>query len=142
MPTGGDRQAEHTKLKTEILLDLGGRGNVMVENTPNGLFRSVRGSRVVRIGAPGMPDIRGLVHVLQSRHTPRFAVALAVEVKTGRGTLRKNQQKWRSRFISCGGLYILARRVEDVHIVIGPPGSVFSVTQFEEAINAQSPSDP
>ena len=145
MPIGGNQQAKHGSLKDQILIDLGSRANVMIENTPNGLFRSVHGNRVVRIGHAGMPDIRGAIstsvtHPDSGHWFMTAAVALAVEVKTGRGVLRKDQRKWRDRFISCGGLYILALRVEDVHTVVGPPGSTFNLTQLEEALNAQSTS--
>ena len=130
---GGDRQEEHSRLKEKILLDLGGRANVLVENSPNGKWRSLYGNRVVTIGYPGAPDIRGMVSFSDSGLI--LAISLAVEVKTGSGRLRKNQRRWRDRFISLGGLYILARRVEDVHSVIGPPGSTLSRTQICEAIH-------
>lgn len=138
MATGGNQQARHGELKNEILIDLGSRENVLIENTPNGLFRSVKGGRVVRIGRQGMPDIRGTIRL----DRPRCGVMIAVEVKTGRGRLTKPQRKWMERFTSLGGLYILARKVDDIHAVIGPPGSIFTLTQMERHFDAKSTSNP
>lgn len=139
MATGEDGKWTHSELKDAVLIDLGERSNVLIENTPNGKFRVLHGHRVVHIGREGMPDLRGVISVTDTGL--RFAAALAVEIKTGSGRLRPPQRKWRARFVSLGGLYILARRVEDVRAVIGPTGSSFTLTQLKEALNAQSAGD-
>ena len=95
--------AEHMRLKNEILLYLSSSG-VFVWNNPTGKFYTHTGA-VVSIGIKGAPDILGVC---------RNGCALAIEVKTGAGRLSQEQVNWRKRFTQSGGIYVLARRVEDV----------------------------
>jgi hypothetical protein len=64
----------------------------------------VRG-QLVRFGLPGMADIMGLI---------KGGRALAIEVKTATGRQREAQKTFERVFTEWGGLYILARSVDDV----------------------------
>lgn len=62
--------------------------------------------RLVRFGTPGAADIQGII-----RPTGRF---LAIECKSAAGKQREEQVKWQRMVEEHGGLYVLARGVEDV----------------------------
>lgn len=53
---------------------------------------------------PGTPDLLIL----------RWGQQAVAEVKTKRGELSAVQKEWRDRWLAEGGLYIVARRAEDV----------------------------
>lgn len=91
--------------------------------------------RPVKVGTPGMPDILGWwtreftevwtvnpdgFNPVERREARRWARMFAIEVKTEEGRLRPEQEQWRDVFIRAGGLYVLARRVEDVLIPFDP----------------------
>ena len=67
------------------------------------------GGRVVRFGLPGTPDILG---TYQGR-------AIGIEVKSATGRQRPEQKLWQAQFERAGGLYILARSVDDVRQALG-----------------------
>jgi hypothetical protein len=119
-PRKANRQVEHDRLKADILCYLGARSDVLVENTPTGRYIQPNGGWIT-IGAPGRPDIRGVWRILIARSpTTRYAgLAFAVEVKTGGGDLEAHQRRWRNRFQDLGGLYVLARSLDDVQSVFG-----------------------
>lgn len=70
--------------------------------------------RLVRFGTPGAADIQGII-----RPTGRF---LAIECKSTTGAARENQKKWRKMVEDHGGLYILARSVEEVDAALAREG--------------------
>lgn len=108
-----DQHVAHSALVNEILLYLGGREDVLVKRVIVGKFRRIKGDPTVySIGTPGEPDMQGTWLVRGGRMP--VGRSFAIEVKTGKATLSKAQQRWRSRFQNVGGLYILARSLEDV----------------------------
>lgn len=108
--------AEHDKLKRDILITLGCRPDVLVENSPTGKFRHIYRKEVIAIGASGRPDITGTrkLPIVTGNGVQYTGQSFAVEVKTGSAKLSTQQKRWRDRFESLGGLYVLARSVEDV----------------------------
>ena len=59
----------------------------------------------------GLPDIMGfMVHPVHG-----VPVAFFIEVKTGSGRLKQNQKDIRDELIQCGGWYIEAHSLDDVH---------------------------
>lgn len=72
------------------------------------------GTRMVRYGIPGQADIFACMH-------GRF---VAIEVKTATGRQSKAQQQWQQNVERAGGIYILARSVEDVRVRLEREGVV------------------
>lgn len=66
------------------------------------------GDRHIRFGLPGSADILAVWR-------GRF---LAVEVKAARGKQSPKQQAFERRVVGAGGLYVLARSVDDVRAVL------------------------
>ncbi|HEY0140391.1 MAG TPA: hypothetical protein VGF48_05810 [Thermoanaerobaculia bacterium] len=77
------------------------RQNNIPTPLPNGGYRPV--------ATPGLPDI---VVVLGGRH-------VGIEVKSRRGIQSPAQQEFERKLRAAGGVYILARSVEDVERAIG-----------------------
>jgi hypothetical protein len=113
---GGSNQAAHDALKNNILVWLGQWPDILVENNPTGRFQHLYRKAVITVGAPGRPDITGVwsVPIDTSLGKRYFALAFAVEVKTGDGRLGPKQRRWRQRFEDLGGHYVLARSLDDV----------------------------
>lgn len=111
-----------------MLINLGGRENVMVWNAPTGLFE-VNG-RKVNVGPKGRADIQGIIRLAVSpQNRLRAGLAFAVEIKTGSGKLKPEQKRWRDRFVELGGLYLVVRDIATVD-------QVFSSRFFMEAFAA------
>lgn len=68
--------------------------------------------RLIRFGLPGSADILGLIGP-----EGRF---LAIECKTQRGRQTEQQRKFQAMVERHGGLYVLARKAEDVDNALGP----------------------
>jgi hypothetical protein len=64
------------------------------------------GERSVRFGVPGQADISGLMLPDGRR--------LEVECKTAKGRQSEDQKRWERMITAMGGLYVLARSLEDV----------------------------
>ena len=88
---------------------------------PGARLVELRNPRPVKFGIPnsgGGPDLLGW-KVNEIEGTPH-AIAMAVEVKTGRARRAKNQQNFAKVFSQCGGIYLLVRgneaswRIEEV----------------------------
>lgn len=75
---------------------------------------SMHDERFTRYGIPGQADILGALD-------GRF---VAIEVKTRTGPQSASQKQWQVNFERGGGLYILARSVEDVKNVLKENGLV------------------
>jgi hypothetical protein len=91
----------HTDLVNEILLQVSPLGLFWKNNT--GVLRD-RDDRPVKYGLPGSSDILGCVK-------GRF---IGIEAKVGRDRQRENQSFFALAVRNAGGLYILARSVDDV----------------------------
>ena len=97
------RKREETALIAHIMVAVTAIPESLWERMNTGASQSATG-RVVRFGIPGGPDIRG---VLRGR-------AVAIECKTATGRLSTAQRIWQQAFLDAGGLYILARSLDDV----------------------------
>jgi len=76
-----------------------------VARVNNGSFKTERGGYVKSTDVAGFPDIIGIS--VGGR-------ALAVECKSEKGRLSKSQEIFKSTWIARGGIYILARSIEDL----------------------------
>lgn len=93
----------HTKLVGEILVAASALPATMVWKNNTGKLPLPGGGMIV-FGLKGSADILGA-----SRGHP-----IAIEAKTGTGRQRDQQVKFQRAWEAAGGLYILARSVEDV----------------------------
>lgn len=91
----------HGDLLNAILLEMSPFGLFWKNNT--GVLKDKDG-RPVRYGLPGSSDILGCANA-------RF---IGIEVKVGRDKQRQNQSDFATAVRNAGGIYILARSVEDV----------------------------
>jgi hypothetical protein len=99
--------ASEAAIQQEIRLALGQRQDIMMFRINVGKFRPIDGgARVIQSAPEGTPDLLGVI-------TP--GRAFAIEVKTEKGKQRLAQAAWQSAWEKRGGIYILARSVEDVY---------------------------
>ena len=77
----------------------------LVARINNGAFETKRGGFVRCTDVPGIADIMGITF---------DGKALAVECKSEKGRLSVNQMEFRDEWIARGGVYALARSVEDL----------------------------
>lgn len=89
-----------------VLKYLGTYPGVMVWRNNVGVAKD-RTGQAIRFGVPGSADVLGIL-------APHGRM-IGVECKSAVGRLRPDQIRWRDAFESRGGLYILARRVEDIY---------------------------
>lgn len=103
-----------TDLKNEILLELGQRPDVYIQNTPCGVFRALDSERRVRIGNPGQSDLYAVVAVTITPDMVGQTVGVAwfPEVKTARGSQQDNQKLFAHAVTRRGAEYSLIRSVE------------------------------
>lgn len=90
-------------IQAEILLAIGRMPGAIFWRNNTGSLPS-RTGRVVKFGLVGSPDIIGC-------HRGRF---VGIEVKSSTGKQREAQINFQRAFERSGGLYILARAVDDV----------------------------
>lgn len=98
-------------LVAQILLAYGARDGLRIWRVNVGVARDQRGA-VVRFGLRGMADIQGVL-APSGRH-------VSIECKSAIGRQTKEQSAWQRMIESLGGIYILARTVEDVAATLGP----------------------
>lgn len=77
----------------------------LVARINNGAFETKRGGWVRCTDIPGITDIMGAT---------REGRALAVECKSLKGKLSKSQEIFRAAWIARGGVYVLAKSIEDL----------------------------
>lgn len=107
--TGRNQHTAHNELKERTLLAIGARDDLLVWNAPAGLFRTLRGNGVVRVGLTGQADVMGVWrHPLHG-----IGQTVAFEMKTGAGRLSPEQRLWRDQFEARGGLYVPVRNPQD-----------------------------
>lgn len=56
----------------------------------------------------GVPDIIGVAN----------GIFIGIEVKTASGKMLESQKIFRQKFVECGGIYIVARSVDDVKEIL------------------------
>lgn len=91
----------HGDLTRSILIELSPHGIAWANQT--GALKDATG-RLVRYGLPGSSDILGCIK-------GRF---IGIEVKVGRDRQRTNQADFAAAVERAGGIYILARSIDDV----------------------------
>jgi hypothetical protein len=93
-----------TALVNAILLEFGARHDLRLWRQNTGAARTQTGA-LVRFGIPGQADISGILS--DGRR-------IEIECKSTHGRLTKEQKAWRAMIERFGGLYVLARSVDDV----------------------------
>lgn len=95
-------------IQQNIRLALGMRDDIFMFRINVGVFRPLHGdqNRAIRSAPDGTPDLLGVM-------AP--GKAFAIEVKAGRGQQRDAQKNWQKAWEKRGGIYILARSVDDVY---------------------------
>lgn len=87
----------------------------MVWNNPTGVARALQPPhQVIRYGLPGSPDIIGVACLPCPHCGQPVGRALGVEVKTPGGRQSPEQRAFAAAWQRRGGVYILAREVDDV----------------------------
>lgn len=98
-------------LQQEIRLALGQRDDIMMFRINVGKFRPIEGEqkRVIQSAPEGTPDLIGVL--------ARGSVgqAFGIEVKAAKGRQREAQALWQAAWERRGGIYILARSLDDVY---------------------------
>jgi len=77
----------------------------LVARINNGVFKTERGRYVKSTDIPGASDIMGIT--IDGK-------GLAVECKSEKGRLSKSQEIFKAAWIARGGIYVLARGIEDL----------------------------
>lgn len=90
-------------IQNEIIRTFGTRPDMRIWRNNAGAMRA--GRSFIRFGVPGQADLTGILHNGQR---------LEIEVKTDTGRQSKEQQQYQRIIERFGGIYILARSVEDV----------------------------
>lgn len=108
-------KAEKT-IQWEILSAYGVHPRLRIARVNTGMAYPPHSKRLVKFGVPGTADIVGLI-----APTGRM---LMVEVKTATGTQSEAQKVMQRIVTAFGGLYVVARSVEDVDAALAPLGIV------------------
>ena len=132
--TAPARKLTHAQLRAGILAEFGSRDDLLLWPNSVGVAITPDLRRVVRYGTPGSADILGVWRQkywsaetinpdgfcpVERKWNHVVGQAIAIEVKVGRDVQSKKQKAWQSAFEAMGGIYILARSVEDVAVLIG-----------------------
>jgi hypothetical protein len=96
------------QIQNLILLTFGTRHDCRVWRANCGVARI--GPRVVRFGVPGQADLTGILP---------GGLRLEIEVKTTTGRQTPEQRAYQRIIERFGGVYVLARSVDDVWAAIG-----------------------
>jgi hypothetical protein len=95
-------------IQQNIRLALGQRDDIFMFRINVGVFRPMRGeqARAIRSAPDGTPDLLGV---------KAHGQAFGIEVKASKGRQSQAQKNWQRAWEKRGGIYILARSVEDVY---------------------------
>jgi hypothetical protein len=98
-----------TPIQQRILEALGCREYCRVWRRNVGAIRSDKG-RLIRFGQTGEADIQGILL--------GAGRMIAIEVKSSKGVLSRDQEAWGAMIRRFGGLYIVARSVEEAVLAV------------------------
>lgn len=93
----------------DILVEFGSRPDLRMWRANVGVART-RTGQFVKFGVPGQADISGILWPHGRR--------LEIETKSATGRQREAQRAWQAMIERMGGLYILARSLDDVRAAI------------------------
>lgn len=96
-------------IQSEIHRVIGSRADVRLWRRNIGAARDPRTYRLIRFGFPGQADLSGIW-----RRPDGAGIRLEIEVKGPRGRLTDKQRQFGEMIDRLGGVYIVARSVEDV----------------------------
>ena len=103
-----NNQKAHNDLKEEVMKALQAKfQDIRLFNSPVGFFRSMYGTRSIRVGKKGQCDINGVINI------GGIGVRIEIEIKTGSGRLGTDQRNWKKTMSDMGCIYILAKNVDD-----------------------------
>lgn len=109
---------EHSILVNQILLAVGQMEFVRVWKNSTGVAEI--DGRMVAYGLPGSADITGIL-----TNARNLGLRLEIEVKTGNAVQSKKQKAFEKMILDRGGLYLLARSVDDaIKFVVEKRGSI------------------
>lgn len=94
----------------EVRLAFGCEPGILLLRINTGVYLSLDGKRHVRSAPNGTPDLLGIA----------YGRPLAIETKSARGDQRQAQIDFETAWVAKGGIYILARSVDDVWAGLGP----------------------
>ena len=97
---------EHQKLVDEILFAVGSQKNIRLWIRSVGVARALKSDNIISFGVKGEADLQGII-------APEGKF-LGIEVKTGNARQNPSQKNWQRMIEKFGGVYILARSVEQV----------------------------
>lgn len=99
-------------IQNEILRTFGTNPKIRLwrANVGASTFLGPNGKQRVQFGVPGQADLTGIIPHPETGH----GVRLEIEVKSAVGRQRPEQANYQKMIEKFGGVYILARSVEDV----------------------------
>lgn len=98
-------ELEHP-IQTQIMLEFGSRTDMKIWRQNTGVAKTLDGQRFIRFGVVGCADISGII---------KGGIRLEIEVKKRTGKQRKQQKAFQAMITAMGGIYIVARSVDDVY---------------------------
>lgn len=102
---------------SQVLREIGSLPTVRLWRANAGAARDPRSGRVVRFGVPGQADLSGIllqpVTCEHCGHVQHVGRRLEVECKSATGRQSEQQRAFQAMVERFGGLYVLARSVED-----------------------------
>lgn len=89
----------------ETLLTIGRYPDVTLWRRTVGVFRTLDGQRLVRVGVPGEGDIGGILGPIGR--------SFWIEMKSAKGNQRQRQRDFQAMVEKRGGIYIVSRSLEE-----------------------------
>jgi hypothetical protein len=89
----------------DILIELSKNENIRVWKSQVAMAKV--GSRYLKFGVKGLPDITGIIRVRDR------GIFLGIEAKTGKAVQSIQQKKFEQMIKKLGGFYMVARSVDD-----------------------------
>ncbi len=105
------------QLQVEILKAFASRRDLRLWRANAGVAVPVHSDRVVRFGVRGQADLSGIIGAGPSRGR-----RLEIELKSPAGRSRREQIAFGAMINRFGGIYIVARSIEDVRVALVQAG--------------------